>query len=166
MTRRPIRYALLGLGSLALAACAFLAFGRPGTRLSAAQAPAPSFAEVSVWSSDLDPQTTALYQSLANAVAGFSGVPDARGAYYSYYNDGITWAIGSWGASVTNAVPDGDGGYNVTLTVGPNFSISPGTHVAGTYYETYNVDANGVVTFVGWQDPDNCGGGPLVEFSA
>ncbi len=163
MSRRSSRYAWLALGSLALAACVVLANGRIGTRLAAAQA--PSFTDVTVWSDSLDPQTQTLYQNLASAIAGFSGVPDVRSAYYSYYNDGTNWAIASWGASVLGAVPDGNGGYNVTLTVGPNFSISTGTYVVGDYSEIFNVDANGVVTYVGSQDPDNSGGGPLCEFS-
>jgi len=162
MSRRSSRYALLALGSLALAAGIVLA-SRPGTRLAAAQA--PSFADVTVWSTNLDPQTTALYQNLANAIAGFSGVPDARGAYYSYHNDGTTWAIACWGATITDAAPDGNGGYNVTLTVGPDFSISPGTYVVGGYSETFHVDANGVVTYVSSQDPDGWAGGQLIEFS-
>jgi len=165
MSRRASRSAALALGSLALAACAVFA-SRPGTRLAAAQAPAPSFAYVSVWGfDDLDPQTQTLYQGLANAIAGFSGVPNARGAHYSYYNDGTTWAIACWGAAITDAAPDGNGGYNVTLTVGPNFSISPGTDVVGGYSETFHVDANGVVTYVSSQDPYGWAGGQLIEWS-
>ena len=51
------------------------------------------------------------------------------------------------------------------MTVGPNFSISPGLIVGGGYYEIFNVDAAGVVTFIGSQDPGNASGGPLNEMS-
>ncbi len=163
MTRRTTRLVLIISGVLALIAGAVFVRGTP---LSAAQAPAPSFADVSVWGIDnLDPQTQVLYQNLANAIAGFAGVPNSRWAYFSLYNDGTTWAIGSWGGSILNAVPDGNGGYNVTMTVGPNFSISPGMIVDGGYYEIFNVNAAGVVTFIGSQDPDNASGGPLSGMS-
>jgi len=165
MSRRTSRYAALALGSLALAACAVLT---SRTRLAAAQAPAPSFAYVSVWGADvLDPQTQALYQNLANAIAGFSGVPNARWAYYGSYNDGVNWAIGSWAASVDSAVADGNGGYNVTLLVGPIFTATPQTanSVGGGYTEIFNVDANGAVTYISSQDPDGCTGGQLIEAS-
>ncbi len=163
MTRRTTRLVLIISGVLALIAGAVFVRGTP---LSAAQAPAPSFADVTVWGTgDLDPQTQALYQNLANAIAGFVGVPDSRWAYYGLYNDGTTWAIGSWGGSVLNAVPDGNGGYQVSMTVGPNFSISPGLIVGGGYYEIFNVDAAGVVTFIGSQDPNNASGGPLNSMS-
>jgi hypothetical protein len=154
MSNRIVRHACLGLGLLALAACVGIAT-RPGRRVSASQVQPPSFASVTVWGlTDLDPQTQALYQNLANAIAGFTGAPDARAAYYSYYNDGVNWAIGSWSASVVDAAPDGNGGYNVTLPVGPIFTTTPQTAngVCGGYQEIFNVDANGGVTYVGWQD--------------
>lgn len=162
MTRR---YAFFGLGSLALASCVVLA-ARTGTRLSAAQNPPPSFEYVTVYgSSSLDPQTQTLYQNLANAIAGFAGVPNARVAYYSYYNDGVNWVIGSWGASVSAAAADGNGGYNVTLFVGPIFATVPqgSCDVFGEYTEIFNVDANGVVTYVSSQDPQGSSGGQLAE---
>lgn len=166
MSRRTSRYACLALGSLALAACVVFAHGRPGTRLSAAQAPAPSFALVSVWGfTSLDPQTQTLYQNLASAIAGFSGVPNARWAYYSYYNDGTNWAIGSWGASVDYATADGNGGYNVKLLVGPNFTTTPRNlnTVSGGYNEIFHVDANGFVTYVSSYDPQGMAGHQLIE---
>jgi hypothetical protein len=167
MSRRIVRHACLGLGFLALAACVGIA-NRPGRRASASQVLPPSFAHVTVWSTDLDPQTQTLYQNLANAIAGFNGAPDARAAYYSYYNDGVNWAIGSWEATVLDAAPDGNGGYNVTLPVGPNFTTTPQTAngVLGGYREVFNVNANGGVTYVGWLDAtDGVAGGQLIEVS-
>ena len=159
------RYLFLGLGVFALASCVLLV-GRTGTRLAAAPIPAPSFAYVTVWGiSNLDPATGALYQNLANAIAGFPGVPNDRGVYFSYYNDGVNWIIGSWAASVSEAAADGNGGYNVTVLVGPIFTTVPQGfgNALGNYTEVFNVDANGVVTFVGSQDPEGWAGRRLIE---
>jgi hypothetical protein len=159
------RYAYLGLGLIALAACIVFA-GRASKRLSAAPSVPPSFAYVTVWGfDDLEPPTPALYHNRANAIAGFSGVPNDRGAYYSYYNDGVNWIIGSWGASVSVAAADGNGGYNVTVLVGPIFAATPpgfGDAIGG-YSEIFNVDTNGVVTYVSSQDPQGWAGGALIE---
>jgi len=166
MSRRSFLYASLALGSLTIAACLALA-GR--ARLSASQAPAPSFEYVTVWGADgLDPQTLANYQALADAIARFSGVPNARWTYYGAYNDGVNWAIGSWGASVSSAVADPNGGYNVTLLVGPNFTVTTqdANIVGGTYTEIFHVAADGTVTYISSQDPDGNGGGQLIEIAA
>ena len=167
MSNRSAHFAFFGLGALALATCVVVLSARPGRRLTAAQLPVPSFTYVVPWSNDYDPQTQALYQNLSNAIAGFNGVPNARWAYYSYYNDGVNWSIGSWGGGVCDAVPDGNGGYNVKVLVGPNISMSPqgsGTPM-GQYFEIFNVDANGDVTFVSSNDLEGWGGGQLVEIS-
>ena len=165
------RLCFFGLGSLAVALCGIVAlpWGRSGTRVTAAQLPQPSFAYVTPWSTNLDAQTQALYQNLSNAIAGFTGVPAARPAYYSFYNDGVNWSIGAWGGGVINAVADGDGGYNVTLTVGPIFATIPqngsANDVGGAYYEIFNVGADGTVTYMSSQDPLGSASGQLTELA-
>jgi hypothetical protein len=170
MTSRSIRLLLISSVTLPLITLAALtrreslASAQPiPTPSPTAQVPSLSFAYVTVWgANNLDPNTLTLYQSLANSIANYSGVPNSRVAYYASYNDGTYYSIASWGASVTNVVPDGTGaGYIVTLAVGPNFSISTGANPVGDYLELYNVTTAGVVTYLGSQDADGSGGGTL-----
>jgi hypothetical protein len=158
----------MALGSVALPCCLIIAILRPNKSLTATQVVQPSFKYVMPWSDDYAPPTLTLYQNLSNAILGFTGVPDARTAFFGQYNDGVKWTIESWGGGVSDAVEDGNGGYNVTLLVGPRFSlvpseVGPTASLLVNYIEIFNVDANGVATYLYSLDPDGVSGGRFVE---
>ncbi len=104
----------------------------------------------------LDPQTTQLYQQMATTLNGSTGVPAARLAYYAAVNNQGTYSITGWGANVESVVADGNGGYNVTLSVTPGILDSGYTLNSivsdANYMETYNV-VNGTYTYIGSADP-------------
>ena len=168
MLKRSVRLTSAAGCVLAVTALSLALVGVGGPRRIVAgdsNSNAPSFGTVTVWGIDtLDPDTQVLYRQLADAVATVQVVPNDRLNFYAYHNDGVNWIIGSWGSSVTDAQPNPNGGYDVTLVVGPAFAKTPYEAqicVSGGYSEVYWVDPNGNVQFLGAQDPDNRAGGPL-----
>lgn len=74
------------------------------------------------WSLQLDPDTQALYQRMADLLSGVTTVPNDRLNYYSAVNKPPDWVIERWSGLVTNVQPAAGGGYTVTVTANPHFT--------------------------------------------
>ena len=119
----------------------------------------PVWAVNVLWSLDLDPQDQLLYQNMANVLTGVSAIPGPRATFWSAIAPSIT----GWGGGVSDVVPDGLGGYLVTVRTGPFVTLPDGTSPIAVldYSEQWHVDANNNPTFVQSLDPyDESGGMP------
>ncbi|MGC8642775.1 MAG: hypothetical protein ACP5XB_23190 [Isosphaeraceae bacterium] len=100
---------------------------------------------------NLDPQDQQLYQNMANVLTGVSAIPGPRATFWSAIAPSIT----GWAGSVSAVVPDGSGGYLVTVLTGPLVTLPDGTSPIAylDYTEQWDVDANNIPTFVQSLDP-------------
>ncbi len=104
----------------------------------------------------LDAQTQLLYQQMATTLDGYANVPDSRVTYYGAVNNQGNYSIAGWGAFVEGVQSDGNGGYNVNLSVTP--SVIDSTYGLNTiifdlnYSESYNIN-NGVINYLNSADP-------------
>ena len=119
----------------------------------------PPFWDVGVdWGLQLDAETQALYQQMANLFSTVNAVPNDRLNYYSAVNDPPNWTIQNWTGLVTGVAANGDGTYQVTVTANPCFAQSTTLVILSDYSEIYHVDQNNNATYVGFSDPNNWAG--------
>ena len=98
---------------------------------------------------------------MATALNGSVFVPTSRTTYYAAVNNQGNYSIIGWGAHVENVQADGNGGYNVTLSISPGIVDSTydlnSTIFDLNYLETYNV-GNGGYNYIGSTDPEGRAG--------
>lgn len=124
----------------------------------AAAQPQP-FWRVSVsWGLQLDANTQALYQHMADLLSGVTAVPNDRLNYYSAVNRPPDWVIGGWTGMVTDVQPSVGGGHVVTVTANPVFPDWTSVTIFSDYSEHYNIDQFNNIVYVGFSDPNNWAG--------
>ena len=100
---------------------------------------------------ELDAETEAVYQQMADDLTLVNAVPNDRVIYYSGIGNN-----GNWRGSVSSVSPV-PGGANVTVIVGPDSEAS----YASDYSELYFIDGLGNATYLGFSDPEGTSGQAL-----
>lgn len=113
------------------------------------------------WSLELNESDQALYDQVAATLTGVSDIPNDRTNYYSAVNNTPGYTINGWTGLVNSVTPDGNGGYNVTVSVDPKLSTTQFglyTDMESDYSEQYSINANNNVTYLGFLDPQGLAG--------